>query len=433
MRVEALARRGLQSLSLTGLPDSWLRDSRDKIMTLVQQRSQWAPTQKLLIHLLPADCTKHGSSLELPIALACLAALDPKRVNFKALERYSFAGALGLYGQIVPASSSLGLGREGDQLGPEHFESLDEAWNFICQDAPAPSRKFQVTRPAPAHRFRCCIGRSVERTLLMGCAVAELPVFLMGKPGVGKTHLVHWAAERLPLPQGVAFEQVQAIWSLASDQAPQLPVIEAMARAHLADFTGRSRAGVSRPGYFSLAHGGALIVDEFLELNRDARESFRTVLDSGELLRPSHQRLQRWPTRFWFLATSNPCPCGLSGFDSWAECRCRPQDRWAYRSRLSGPLADRFGVLLWIREDSPTPSALEVPSWIDDEPDALRIRIERARARMKETRPIESPKRRRILQERLRAAFEALEIEDAAGWVDWAEQERIQLQSQSLN
>lgn len=358
--IEVLRSRGLQQLSLTGLPGAWLRDSRDKIRSLAARYCPWGPLDRVLIHLLPANEAKNGAHLELPIVLGCIAALWPEplsQASRRLLEDFHWIGALSLEGEIRPTEVSEILEREGgDQLiGPGRFQRLEEAWEFVLAgnaDALPPYRAKEsevVAKAWDAATLPPIRGLRWERAWLAVAAVAQLPVLLMGPPGTGKTLLARWSARLLPAPTPTRLRQIRRLWALGATKAPAgAPCLMPHSRAHLAEFIGVLRQGLPRPGYFSLAHGGLLVLDEFAELNRDCREILRMILDQKSFTRSSSSGPLEWPADFWLVATANPCPCGGARGDNLSFCRCSTSARVAYENRLSGPILDRMGLVLFV-------------------------------------------------------------------------------------
>lgn len=361
VRIEALRSRGLSQLQITGLPDAWLRESRDKIKTLVSRLVEWGPLDRILIHLLPADENKSGAHLELPIALACLAVLSPTELSSAAAEflrHYSFVGALSLEGSLepTPLSPVFESCESLAAVGPVRFASLAELWLFITELSPAstlPEPHKIIARPhaegsrvEPEHSPR---GRYWERYLLLSAAIARLPVLLLGPPGSGKSFLARWARQLLSAPDAERSAEIAQIWSLAGLIAPrELPMVTPHSRTHLSEFIGSTWKGIPRPGFFSLAHGGLLILDEFAEMNRDCREILRTILDEKKVLRSAGARVVQWPADFWLIATANPCPCGGARGEGRAACRCPVQAAQLYQNRFSGPLLDRMGLKFYL-------------------------------------------------------------------------------------
>lgn len=357
LRVEVSVLRGLQNLTLSGLPGEVLRDARDKIRAVLHNSVSWDPLERLVVHLSPQEIPKVGAHLEVPITLACWIALQPNlRSNERILERlrsHRFYGSVDLSGDISATPTSKCLEIEDPLgVGASHFSSLSALFSWITSEAPLPPARHEAPAGPLAIPEEIPVeGRYLERLALVTAALCGEPVLLVGPPGVGKTHLGKWCRSWYPSPDAATESEKERIWRSAGyEAAPRVPFLNPHARTHVSEFLGYRRQNRSLPGLFSLAHGGLMVLDEFPELARDVREIFRNVLDQKELRRFNGQEFSNWPADFWLVATANPCACGQARPKDLSLCRCSRPQLTKYLERFSGPLLDRFGIQLFVND-----------------------------------------------------------------------------------
>ena len=355
--VQAIKTRGLAHLSLTGNIAHTLRDSRDKLKAVVTKASSWGPVDKVLVNVLPVDLPKFSSLLELPIALAIRILLSEEDMTIAAHEKiknFSFVGSVSLSGEVEGEA----LNEQGECVA--RFQNFEDVWDFVLDRKIFSLEKECLNFYEESESIEAR-GREHEKFWLKVAALAKVPVLLMGAPGIGKTYLARWAQSLIEEPHGKLRKEINQIWTLSGkDKYPRIPLQIPHARSHLSEFVGVSRLDVPRPGIFSLAHGGLLVLDEFPELSRDCREILRNIIDEKEVRKNSKAGFLSWPADFWLILTANPCACGMARGDDLSDCRCPESSRLKYIARFSGPLLDRIGMKLFLtKEEKKLPDFLK--------------------------------------------------------------------------
>jgi len=407
--VEVHLANGLPSFTLVGLPDTEVKEARERVRAALLNCRFEFPSRRITVNLAPAELPKESGRFDLPIALGILAASG--QIPAPALARYEFAGELSLSGELRPVRGALAMAyavsRSAKPEGRHGFvlpkESADEAALVGTVPIFAARDLLQVVAHLTAEAgdegaLRLTEHRAAGRIVPAACAdMAEVKgqqtakraleiaaagchsLLMVGTPGTGKSML----AQRLPgiLPPMTVEEALEsaAVLSLAGQFAPQRWAKRVFRAPHHSASAAALVGGgsVPRPGEISLAHRGVLFLDELPEFDRHVLESLREPLESGRVTisRAAHQI--DFPARFQLIAAMNPCPCGNFGHRTRA-CSCSPTLIARYRDRISGPLLDRIDM----RVEVPTLTDQELLDLPAGESSALVAhRVSRAHAR----------------------------------------------------
>jgi magnesium chelatase family protein len=364
--VEVHLSNGLPSFSIVGLPETAVKESKDRVRGALLHCNFEFPLRRITVNLAPADLPKEGGRFDLPIALGILAAT--RQVPGNELHRYECAGELALSGELRPVQGILPMAlhttRAQRALLVPHDNSTEaalvrDARVFAAHSLLAVTAHLTGSRqldPTPAHEgpaqrddtpdLADVRGQPLARRALEIAASGGHSLLMLGPPGTGKSLLASRLPGILPL-----MSEAEALESAAIRSVTGLPVEPERWRQrpfraphHTASAVALVGGGTSpRPGEISLAHQGILFLDELPEFDRRVLEVLREPLESGHIVISRAAQQARFPACFQLVAAMNPCACGWLG-DASGRCRCSAEQVQKYRARVSGPLLDRIDL-----------------------------------------------------------------------------------------
>jgi len=367
--VEVHLASGLPNLSIVGLPEAAVKESKDRVRAALLNARFEFPARRITINLAPADLPKEGGRFDLPIALGILAASG--QLTNKDLDKYEFVGELALTGKLRPILGALTVALKARANGRALLlPSANAAEAALAGDVAVYGAKHLLdvaahlsgerllTSQAPTmpesddgqipdlHDVR---GQHHAKRALEIAAAGGHSLLFIGPPGAGKSLMAKALAGILPELTLAESVEITKIWSAAGILRGGLVKTRPFRAPH------SSASGIAilggganpKPGEISLAHRGVLFLDELPEFHRDVLESLRQPLENGEVMVARAKQSLLFPAKFALVAAMNPCPCGYFG-DPERVCRCSANEVFRYQKKISGPLLDRIDLQITV-------------------------------------------------------------------------------------
>lgn len=376
VRVEADLANGLPQFSIVGLPDAAVREARDRVRAAITNSGFEFPQRRVTVNLAPADLPKDSGRFDLPIAIGILAAsgqIASRHCN-QILQSHEFVGELSLTGNLLAVRGAFALAMgvingaekngclvlpsanqeeasltESDQL--QFAACLRNVTDFLQKGTPllGPAKIQQDALPISERDWSDIRGQDVAKQAAVIAAAGQHNLLMFGPPGVGKSMIASRLPSLLPRLSKQEACELAAIKSLESAVDSAHWRVPPFRSPH---HSTPSRAIIGggqpiRPGEISLAHHGILFLDELPEFSRDALESLREPLETGEVSVARVRHRAQLPANVMLVAAMNPCPCGYFGVRHARRiCKCSPDRIERYRGKISGPLMDRFDIAI---------------------------------------------------------------------------------------
>jgi magnesium chelatase family protein len=381
IEVEVDVSVGMSVFNIVGLPDGTIKESRDRILSAINNSGFSFPVRKIVVNLAPAPLRKIGSGFDLPIALALLGTMGifpPEN-----LSRAMVVGELSLDGEIRPVRGVLPVAIATREHHLEHLilpkandaeaavvdsikrvpvSTLFEVVQFLCGDLEIKPIEYDPQSIFTQEQnyeedFQDVKGQEHVKRALEVAAAGSHNLLMLGPPGSGKTMLARRMSTILPelsFDEALECTKIHSIAGLLPSGAALIARRPFRFPHHTISQGGLVGGGsIPGPGEISLSHNGVLFLDEFPEFPRATLELLRQPLEDGRLTISRAAMSLEFPCSFMLLASMNPCPCGYHGAPSGQgenrrECNCAPQQIQKYRSKISGPLLDRIDLHLTV-------------------------------------------------------------------------------------
>ena len=368
--VEVHVAGGLPSFSIVGLPDTEVKESRDRVRSAIQTSGFDFPARRITVNLAPADLPKESGRYDLAIALGVLIAsgLVTPKIDIAQLE---FAGELALNGELRHTHGTLAMAYNAHQnrrdfilpllsadeanlvaeLNVYAANTLNQVIDHLTQKEilqPLQKKEYSIEHLASKLDFSHVKGQLSAKKSLEIAASGRHSILMLGSPGCGKSMLAERLTSIMPQLNNAEALESAAIWSLSSNgfNFQQFGKIPFRRPHHSASGVALVGGGSNpKPGEISLAHKGVLFLDELPEFDRKVLEVLREPLETKTINIARANSKVDFPADFQLLAAMNPCPCGNRD-NKKVLCKCSPEQIARYLNKLSGPFLDRIDLIV---------------------------------------------------------------------------------------